>query len=130
MAVAVLDILGFRETLRTEGPQEIFDRTMRILPGVIANAAVMSQTESGQQHVPEASAFSDTIIFYRSEVSESGSISAAHCVKVVALAAADVIKWGLRQKRPVLFRGAIAWGECLIDFGTIAHSGHRDHTDR
>jgi hypothetical protein len=124
MAVAVLDILGFREILRTEGPQEIFDRLMSVLPGAIANAEAMSVTESGQQHRPDASAFSDTVIFYRSEVSKSGRIPAAHCIKVVAMATGEVIKWGLRQERPVLFRGAIAWGECLIDFGTInSHLG-------
>jgi hypothetical protein len=67
MAVAVLDILGFREILRTEGPQEIFDRVMKILPGVMTNAERMGQIESGQRHRPVASAFSDTVIFYRRE---------------------------------------------------------------
>jgi class 3 adenylate cyclase len=118
VAVAMIDILGFSDLSRHESPQRIFDEIVQPLVQVRLNAAAVASALSGRREEVFTLAFSDTIIVYRPERSDfrvGGPLSPHLCVKLVGATVADIIQKGLRRERPILFRGAIAWGECLIN---------------
>jgi len=118
VAVAMIDILGFSDVSRHENPQRIFDEIVEPLVEVRQKAAAVAWALSGRREEVFTLAFSDTILVYRPERSDfrvAESLSAHTCIKLVGATVADIIQKGLRRERPILFRGAIAWGECLIN---------------
>lgn len=120
MAVAVLDILGFKAHLRSEGAESVFEHTMSPLREAVANATIVGEVESGTPAEVRALCVSDTVVLYRSIEWEyealrgRSQIPPGTCLRAVGAAVAEFIKRGIRQTHPVLFRGAIAFGECLI----------------
>jgi class 3 adenylate cyclase len=118
VAVAMIDILGFSDLSRHERPQQIFDEVFEPLVQVRRNAAAVAWVLSGRHEDVYTLAFSDTIFVYRPQRSDfrvGGELSPHACIKLVGATVADIIQKGLRRERPILFRGAIAWGECLIN---------------
>jgi len=118
VAVAMIDILGFSDLSRRESPQRIFDEIFEPLVQVRRNAAAVAGALSGRREEVFTLAFSDTILVYRPERSDfriPGALPPHTCIKLVGATVADIIQKGLRRERPILFRGAIAWGECLIN---------------
>jgi len=118
VAVAMIDILGFSDLSRHESPQRIFDEVFEPLVQVRRNAAAVARVLSGRHEDVYTLAFSDTIFVYRPQRSDfrvGGELSPHTCIKLVGAAVADIIQKGLRRERPILFRGAIAWGDCLIN---------------
>jgi hypothetical protein len=118
VAVAMIDILGFSDLSRHESPQRIFDEIVEPLVQVRRNAAAVAGALSGRREEVFTLAFSDTILVYRPERSDfriAGALPPHTCIKLVGATVADIIQKGLRRERPILFRGAIAWGECLIN---------------
>jgi class 3 adenylate cyclase len=118
VAVAMIDILGFSDVSRHENPQRIFDEIVQPLVEVRQKAAAVAWALSGRREEVFTLAFSDTILVYRPERSDfrmAESLSPHACIKLVGATVADIIQKGLRRERPILFRGAIAWGECLIN---------------
>jgi len=114
----MIDILGFSDLSRRESPQRIFDEVFEPLVQVRRNAAAVAGALSGRREEVFTLAFSDTILVYRPERSDfriPGMLSPHTCIKLVGATVADIIQKGLRRERPILFRGAIAWGECLIN---------------
>jgi hypothetical protein len=114
----MIDILGFRDLSRRETPQRIFDEIFEPLLQVRRNAAAMASAMSGRREEVFTLAFSDTILVYRPERSDfraTVSLSPRACIELVGAAVADIIQKGLQRERPILFRGAISWGECLIN---------------
>jgi hypothetical protein len=122
MAVAVLDILGFKALLRSKGPEFIFEHTMIPLREAVANAAIVGEVESGTPAKVRTLCVSDTVVLYRSIEWEleypalrgRSQIPPGTCLRAVGEAVREFIKRGMSQTHPVLFRGAIAFGECLI----------------
>jgi class 3 adenylate cyclase len=118
VAVAMIDILGFRDLSRRELPQRIFEEIFEPLVQVRRNAAAVASELSGRREEVFTLAFSDTILVYRPERSDfriASLLPARTCIQLVGAAVADILQKGLRRERPILFRGAIAWGECLIN---------------
>jgi hypothetical protein len=118
VAVAMIDILGFSDVSRHESPQRIFDEIVEPLVHVRRTAAAVARVLSGRHEEVFTLAFSDTILVYRPQRSDfraGGRLSPHTCIKLVGTTVADIIQKGLRRERPILFRGAIAWGECLIN---------------
>jgi hypothetical protein len=118
VAVAMIDILGFSDVSRHESPQRIFDEIVQPLVEVREKAAAVAWALSGRREEVFTLAFSDTILVYRPERSDfrvAEALSPHTCIKLVGATVADIIQKGLRRDRPILFRGAIAWGECLIN---------------
>jgi len=118
VAVAMIDILGFSDLSRHESPQRIFDEVFEPLVQVRWNAAAVAWVLSGRHEDVYTLAFSDTIFVYRPQRSDfrvGGELTPHTCIKLVGATVADIIQKGLRRERPILFRGAIAWGECLIN---------------
>jgi class 3 adenylate cyclase len=118
VAVAMIDILGFSDLSRHESPQRIFEEVFEPLVQVRRNAATVAAALSGRREEVFTLAFSDTILVYRPERSDfrtHGRLPPQLCIKLVGATVADIIQKGLRRERPILFRGAIAWGECLIN---------------
>jgi len=118
VAVAMIDILGFSDVSRHESPQRIFDEIVQPLVEVREKAAAVAWALSGRREEVFTLAFSDTILVYRPERSDfrvAEALSPHTCIKLVGATVADIIQKGLRRERPILFRGAIAWGECLIN---------------
>jgi len=117
VAVAMIDILGFSDVSRHENPQRIFDEIVEPLVQVRQNASAVAWALSGRREEVFTLAFSDTILVYRPERSDfrvAEALSPHTCIKLVGATVADIIQKGLRRERPILFRGAIAWGQCLI----------------
>jgi class 3 adenylate cyclase len=118
VAVAMIDILGFSDLSRRESPQSIFAEVFEPLVQVRRNAAAVAGAISGRHEEVFTLAFSDTILVYRPERSDFGIPDALPphlCIKLVGATVAEIIQKGLRRERPILFRGAIAWGECVIN---------------
>ena len=118
VAVAMIDILGFSDLSRRERPQRIFEEVFEPLVQVRRNAAAVASALSGRREEVFTLAFSDTILVYRPERSDfrvPAALPPHTCIKLVGATVADIIQKGLRRERPILFRGAIAWGECLIN---------------
>jgi class 3 adenylate cyclase len=118
VAVAMIDILGFSDLSRHESPRRIFDEIFEPLVQVRRNAAAVAGALSGRREEVFTLAFSDTVLVYRPERSDfriPGALAPHTCIKLVGAAVADILQKGLRRERPILFRGAIAWGECLIN---------------
>jgi len=114
----MIDILGFGDLSRRESPQRIFDEIFEPLVQVRRNAAAVAGALSGRREDVFTLAFSDTILVYRPERSDFRipvDLPPHTCIKLVGATVADIIQKGLRRERPILFRGAIAWGECLIN---------------
>ena len=118
VAVAMIDILGFSDLSRRVSPQHLFAQIFEPLVQVRRNAAAVAGALSGRREEVFTLAFSDTILVYRPERSDfriPGGLPPHTCIKLVGATVADIIQKGLRRERPILFRGAIAWGECLIN---------------
>jgi len=114
----MIDILGFSDLSRRVSPQHLFDQIFEPLVQVRRNAAAVAGALSGRREEVFTLAFSDTILVYRPERSDfriPGALPPHTCIKLVGATVADIIQKGLRRERPILFRGAIAWGECLIN---------------
>jgi len=114
----MIDILGFSDLSRRESPQRIFDEVFEPLVQVRRNAVAVAGALSGRREEVFTLAFSDTILVYRPERSDFRiplDLPPQTCIKLVGATVADIIQKGLRRERPILFRGAIAWGECLIN---------------
>jgi hypothetical protein len=120
MAAAVLDILGFKGLLRAYGPEVLLERTMHPLNDAVANAAIVGEVESGLPAKVQALCLSDTVVLFRSIEWEYPALRGRHqiaptqCLRAVGGAVAELMKRGLTQTPPLLFRGAIAYGECLV----------------
>jgi hypothetical protein len=120
MAVAVLDILGFKALLRAHGPEALFESAMRPLNDAVANAAIVGEVESGLPAKVQSLCLSDTIVLYRSIEWEHAAlhgrlqIAPEQCLRAVGGAVAELVKRGIQQTPALLFRGAIAYGECLV----------------
>jgi class 3 adenylate cyclase len=118
VAVAMVDILGFSDLSRRISPQRIFEQIFEPLVQVRRNAAAVAAALAGRREEVFTLAFSDTILVYRPQRSDFRipvDLPPHACIKLVGAAVADIIQKGLRRERPILFRGAIAWGECLIN---------------
>jgi hypothetical protein len=117
VAVAIIDILGFKDLSRQGNPQRIFDEVLEPLVHVRRNAAAVASALWGRREEVFTLAFSDTIVVYRPQRSDfpaAGSLPPRTCIRLVGAAVGDIIRTGLARERPILFRGAIGWGECLI----------------
>ena len=87
-------------------------------PAVATSSAAVASALSGRREEVFTLAFSDTVLVYRPERSDfriGDMLPARLCVRLVGATVADIIQKGLRREKPILFRGAIAWGECLIN---------------
>jgi hypothetical protein len=86
----------------------------------VANAAILGEIESGTPAEVRALCVSDTVVLYRSvewdypALRGRSQLHPGTCLRAVGAAVAEFVKRSMSQTHPVLFRGAIAFGECLI----------------
>ena len=112
MAVAILDILGFKALMEDLSPEKLYEDTVGQLPEVLERAGVLERwPDQGVRSL----AISDTLFLWlpTGPASElEGPRDAYACVEEMCLIVYYLLHATMRRRIPL--RGAIAYGECLV----------------
>ena len=109
VAVAMLDILGFKALMQEMDPEVLYDATLGQLPIIIERSTMALWTEAPLH----SAAFSDTLFLWlEPNVIGEGKLDGFAAIQDMCLVVSGLLARGMR--RHIALRGAIAYGECFI----------------